>query len=149
MKKTLKAEEKKKCCKGMGKKCLPVHNELDRLKPICLYHLYWIFAILWQLLGEIFITVLGTCLLSFLFFLLKIVMFLFLVNFLLPPFVTCSSFLDNLNYFLSKQEGIGSFSSGPYNQWNFSPVLKVLPPTSPVLLIDMLRLRHCNWPFSC
>lgn len=140
---------KKRCCKGKGRKnCLPVHNELDRSKPIFLFHLYLIFAILSQLPGDIFVIVLGTWLLSFPFFLLTLFLFLFVLNFLLPHFVAYS-FLDSLNSFLLKWEGFGSCSSGPYNQWNFSPVLKILPQTSRVLLIDTLRLRHCNWPFTC
>lgn len=91
----MKVGENKGPCKGKVKISLGVHNELDKLKPIFLFHLYLTFAILSQLPSEIFITVLGACLLSFLFFL-----FLCLVNFLLPRFVTCSSFLDSLNYFL-------------------------------------------------
>lgn len=76
------------------------------MKPIFLFHLYLIFTILSQLPGEIFMTLLGNCLLSFLFFLLKISLLLLLVNFLLPHFLTCSSFLDSLNYFLSSKKGL-------------------------------------------
>lgn len=56
----MKVGENKGPCKGkVKKKSLGVHNELDKLKPIFLFHLYLTFAILSQLPSEIFITLLS------------------------------------------------------------------------------------------